>query len=525
MPNPQIDKVNVNGTTYDIVDSTSGYTTNTGTITSVKTTAGAHTTINVSSGAANFNVPTKTSHLTNDSGFLTSYTETDPVFSASAAADITSTDINNWNSKTSNTGTVTSVRVQATSPVQSSTNTAQSTSLDTTISLADAYGDTKNPYGSKTKNYVLAAPSNAAGAPSFRALVAGDIPDLSGTYLTSYTETDPTVPSWAKQSTKPSYTASEVGAVATSAVGAASGVVPLNASSKIDQTYLPSYVDDVIEGYYYNSKFYTTSAHTTEITGEAGKIYVDLATDKTYRWGGSAYAEISQGSIVSVSRDLTSGTKIGTITINGTGTDLYAPTNTDTQVTNTLSTTTKFYLTGTSSSTTNTGTQYFDTGVYVDTTAGALHATTVNGYTLAAAAAKGVTDNSTSTAASSSDTNLITGRTLYYALQNAGYTTNTGTVTKVTAGTGLKVGTASSGGDITTTGTINHINSVTAQTTQAVYPIKIDAQGHISAYGTAVTIPTVPSNVSAFTNDAGYLTLSTLPIYDGTVQDITQYPA
>lgn len=34
------------------------------------------------------------------------------------------------------------------------------------------------------------------------------------TALQSYTETDPTVPSWAKQSSKPSYTASEVGAVA-----------------------------------------------------------------------------------------------------------------------------------------------------------------------------------------------------------------------------------------------------------------------------------------------------------------------
>ena len=43
------------------------------------------------------------------------------------------------------------------------------------------------------------------------------------------------------------------------------------------------------------------------------------------------------------------------------------------------------------------------------------------------------------------------------------------------------------GGSTTTTGTINHTNSVTAQTTQAVYPIKIDAQGHISAYGDAVT--------------------------------------
>lgn len=35
-------------------------------------------------------------------------------------------------------------------------------------------------------------------------------------YITGYTETDPTVPSWAKATSKPSYTASEVGAVPTS---------------------------------------------------------------------------------------------------------------------------------------------------------------------------------------------------------------------------------------------------------------------------------------------------------------------
>lgn len=33
----------------------------------------------------------------------------------------------------------------------------------------------------------------------------------------------------------------------------------------------------------------------------------------------------------------------------------------------------------------------------------------------------------------------------------------------------------------------------------------------------SLTIPTVPTNVSAFTNDAGYLTLADLPIYDGGV--------
>lgn len=42
---------------------------------------------------------------------LQSFTETDPVFSASAAAGITASDITNWNSKTSNTGTLTGVKV------------------------------------------------------------------------------------------------------------------------------------------------------------------------------------------------------------------------------------------------------------------------------------------------------------------------------------------------------------------------------------------------------------------------------
>lgn len=32
-------------------------------------------------------------------------------------------------------------------------------------------------------------------------------------------------------------------------------------------------------------------------------------------------------------------------------------------------------------------------------------------------------------------------------------------------------------------------------------------------------VPTVPTNVSSFTNDSGYLTLADLPIYDGTVQN------
>jgi len=39
----------------------------------------------------------------------------------------------------------------------------------------------------------------------------------------------------------------------------------------------------------------------------------------------------------------------------------------------------------------------------------------------------------------------------------------------------------------------------------------------IDGTDTDLYAPSVPSNVSDFNNDAGYLTLSTLPIYDGTV--------
>jgi len=48
-----------------------------------------------------------------------------------------------------------------------------------TVSLNSAYGDTLNPYGSKTANYILAAPNGSVGTPSFRAIVAADIPTLN----------------------------------------------------------------------------------------------------------------------------------------------------------------------------------------------------------------------------------------------------------------------------------------------------------------------------------------------------------
>jgi hypothetical protein len=45
--------------------------------------------------------------------------------------------------------------------------------------LASGYGDSQNPYASKTQKHVLAAPNGADGVPTFRALVADDIPLLN----------------------------------------------------------------------------------------------------------------------------------------------------------------------------------------------------------------------------------------------------------------------------------------------------------------------------------------------------------
>jgi len=48
-----------------------------------------------------------------------------------------------------------------------------------TVGLASGYGDTLNPYASKTANYVLASPNGSAGVPTFRAIVAADVPTLN----------------------------------------------------------------------------------------------------------------------------------------------------------------------------------------------------------------------------------------------------------------------------------------------------------------------------------------------------------
>ena len=70
----------------------------------------------------------------------------------------------------------------------------------------------------------------------------------------------------------------------TSLKGASNGVAELDSTGKVPSSQLPSYVDDVLE---YNS------LSNFPTTGETGKIYVAKDTNKTYRWSGTAYVEIS----------------------------------------------------------------------------------------------------------------------------------------------------------------------------------------------------------------------------------------
>ena len=98
-----------------------------------------------------------------------------------------------------------------------------------------------------------------------------------------------------------------------SEMGAVNGVATLGADGKVPSTQLPSYVDEVVEfeaqiptktGMTVGKLYYitgtkllcsaTSATAGTDISPEAGKIYVDLQTAKTYRWGGTDLVVISE---------------------------------------------------------------------------------------------------------------------------------------------------------------------------------------------------------------------------------------
>lgn len=93
-------------------------------------------------------------------------------------------------------------------------------------------------------------------------------------------------------------------------LGQANGVATLDGTGLIPSTQLPSYVDDVVEGYAKTSTsdsevvtvdgFYKENTYTTAIAGETGKIYVDLATNISYRYGGTTFVQITSSDMTAI---------------------------------------------------------------------------------------------------------------------------------------------------------------------------------------------------------------------------------
>ena len=305
---------------------------------------------------------------------------------------------------TTNAGTVTSVQVQATSPVQSSTSTEQTGSLNTTISLADAYGDTKNPYGTKSANYVLAGPSSGtASAPTFRALATSDIPDLSGAYLPL-------------------------------TGGSVTGDITLQADAATNSKSLIFQRGTLSDNY-----------NDWMIQDRGGYLYFDERGSGSSAWTNRVMFNTT-GNVQATSFN---GYYLQPATYNTTS--LIKP---------------WFSTTGASTLASGSSTAYSDTP-------------TVNARTTTA------------------------GR--YYALEidkngraytNVPWESGSSGLTSVGLANDTNGGLSISGSPLTSNGTITigHSNVLAnAQTTEAVYPIAIDKNGHISSYGNAVTIPTVPT--------------------------------
>lgn len=93
--------------------------------------------------------------------------------------------------------------------------------------------------------------------------------------------------------------------------GQADGFAPLDGKGLVPANHLPSYVDDVIEVYanyevsstggLTNVQLYTDATHKTPVTGESGKIYINVANGEPpyqFRWSGTKFVDSNTSSLI-----------------------------------------------------------------------------------------------------------------------------------------------------------------------------------------------------------------------------------
>ena len=267
-------------------------------------------------------------------------------------------------------------------------------------------------------------------------------------------------------------TTNSQGQVTSGTALAASDIPNLDASKItsgiIDAARLPAYVDDVLE-------FANLTSFPT--TGETGKIYIALDTNKTYRWSGSAYVYITSGAVDSVN----AGSGISVNTTTGIVTVSHADTSSQANINNSgrtyiqsITLDTYGHITGVTSATetavsnvtTNITTTHNATNVVVNSSDGTNG--TINAATTTLA---GVMSNT--------DKIKLDGIT-------TGATANTGTVTSVT-GTGTVSG-------LSLSGTVTSTGNITLAGTLSVTPSNFASQ----AAATVLAAPSGTAGVPTF---------------------------
>ena len=384
---------------------------------------------NLSSYITSSDIPTKTSQLTNDSGYITSYVNT-----ATAADNILDG---------SNSGTEITY--------------APYTSRQTGLSF---YTGTTAPNGTTRLNlngYLYATKLYSNGSE----------------VLTSYTETDPTVPSWAKASSKPTYTASEVGALPSTTT------IPTKTSQLTnDSGFITSDSDENVK----NTTI--TTASTIYLTGST--------SSSTATSGLSKHASVNLYLTADSGTDGNSRLTLGNSTATGTAGAKYGLLR--------LYGNTAYYVDIRTESSLPTGNRT----IYLPSYAGSMYLTctsTTNAVGGATTAPVYVDDTGRIQVVTSIPYSLLTG---------------TPTIPDVsgkidTAGSGLsKSGTTLNHASTITAGTVG-TSSATSGVTLAVPYVTYNGTGHITATGTHThTVPTVSTTAAGVMSKEDKIYLNSL---------------